>query len=330
MAAGTSASALNGPSAMNVLRCIETESRTISAYAILSMDASGKTTEMTAPGTYDSPRFSPDGKRLAHIASTARGADVWISNLERKTPVQLTFNSPGDYEFAWAPDGKHLVFSSGSTMWWVRADGSTPPVTLLSAEGDTLRPQSFAPDGQRLAFVRHDLPDIWTLPLDLSDPDHPRPGNPEPFLNDPKIVEVDAAFSPDGRFMAYDSDESGEEEVYVRSFPGPGGRWRVSTAGGKFPAWLRTGHDLFFLGNDDHIMIVNYTAQGDTFSPGIPRPWSSTVIRRNGVRQNFDLAPDGKHIAMFPVQARAALGRPQVTFIFNFFDYLRRVSPREK
>ena len=198
------------------------------------MDASGKTTELAGPGTYDSPRFSPDGKRLAYIASSAGGADVWIIDLERKTAVQLTFNSPGDYELVWAPDGKHLVFSSGSTMWWVRADGSAPPVTLLRAEGDTLRPQSFAPDGRRLAFVRHDLPDIWTLPVDLSDVDHPRPGNPEPFLNDPNIVEVDAAFSPDGRFMAYDSDGSGSEEVYVRSFPGPGGRWKISTAGGKF------------------------------------------------------------------------------------------------
>ena len=299
-------------------------------YPILSMDASGKTTELAGPGTYDSPRFSPDGKRLAYIASSAGGADVWIGDLERKTAVQLTFNSPGDYELVWAPDGEHLVFSSGSTMWWVRADGSAPPLTLLRAEGDTLRPQSFAPDGRRLAFVRHDLPDIWTLPVDLSDVDHPRPGNPEPFLNDPNIVEVDAAFSPDGRFMAYDSDESGNEEVYVRSFPGPGGRWKISTAGGKFPAWLRAGQELLFLGNDDHIMIVNYTSRGDTFSPGVPRPWSSAMIRRNGVRQNFDLAPDGRHIAMFPVPARAAPERPQVTFIFNFFNYLRRLAPPEK
>jgi len=300
------------------------------SYPILSMDASGKTREMTAPGIYDSPRFSPDGKRLAYIVSTAKGADVWISDLERQTPVQLTFNSPGDYELAWAPDSEHLVFSSGSTMWWVRANGATPAVALFSAEGDTLRPQSFAPDGRRLAFVRHDLPDIWTLPLDPSDPEHPRPGNPEAFLNDPKIVEVDAAFSPDGHFLAYETDESGDEEVYVRSFPGPGGKWKVSTAGGKFPAWSRTGHDLFFLANDDHIMLLNYTVQGDTFSPGMARRWSSTAIRRNGVRQNFDLALDGKHIAMFPVPARAALGRPLVTFIFNFFDYLRRLSPPEK
>lgn len=298
------------------------------SYPISLLDGSGRTTQLVAQGVYDSPRFSTDGKHLAWIASVGEGSDVWVYDVERKTPAQLTFNAPGDYELAWAPDGKHLVFSSGSTMWWVRADGSAPPVSLLNITGETFRPQSFAPDGRQLAFVRGTLPQIWTLPLDLSDPDHPRPGKPEPFLNDPTIVEVDAAFSPDGHFLAYDSDESGDEDVYVRSFPGPGGRWKVSTAGGKFPVWSRTAHQLFFLGNDDHIMAANYTTQGDTFSPGTPIMWSSTLLRRNGIRQNFDLAPDGKHVAMFPAPVQEATGPPRVTFILNFFDYVRHsVSP---
>jgi Tol biopolymer transport system component len=300
------------------------------SYPVSSLDASGKTTELVAQGVYDSPRFSPDGKRLAYIASTGNGADVWVYDVERKTPAQLTFNAPGDHELAWAPDGKHLVFSSGSTLWWARADGSAPPQTLLEIKGDSLRPQSLAPDG-RLAFIRQaKLPDIWTVPLDLSDPDHPKPGKPEAFLSNPEIVEVDAAFSPDGRFLAYVSDESGRDEVYVRSFPGPGGKWKVSTAGGQFPVWSRAAHELLFLGNEDRIMTADYTAQGDSFSPGIPRQWSSTPVRRNGVRQNFDLAPDGKHVAMFPAAAQAAQGPPRVTFILNFFDYLRRTAPQGK
>lgn len=302
------------------------------SYPISSLDASGKTTELVAQGSYDSPRFSPDGKRLAYIASTGTGADVWVYDVERKTPAQLTFNAPGDYELAWAPDGKHLIFSSGSTLWWARADGSAPPQSLLNIKGDTLRPQSVTPNGTRLAFTRstNGLPDIWTVPLDLSDPDHPKAGQPEAFLNDPKIVEVDAAFSPDGRFLAYSSTESASEEVYVRSFPGPGGKWKVSTAGGKFPVWSGAAHELFFLGNDDRIMTAYYTVQSDTFSPGIPRPWSSTPIRRSGVRQNFDLAPDGKHVAMFPAPAQAAQSPSRVTFILNFFDYLRRAVPEGK
>jgi Tol biopolymer transport system component len=294
-----------------------------SSYPISLLDANGKTTELVAQGIYDSPRFSPDGKRLAYLATVGQGADVWTYDVERKNPAQLTFNAPGNNELAWAPDSKHLVFSSGSTLWWARADGSEPPQTLLDIKGEILRPQSFAPDGRRLAFVQGNLPEIWTIPLDLTDPEHPKPGKPEPFLNDPKIVEIDAAFSPDGRFLAYDTDESGNQDVYVRPFPGPGGKWKVSTAGGKFPVWSRSAHQLFFLGDDDRIMMADFAAQGDTFSPGVPRPWSSTRIRRNGVRQVYDLAPDGKHIAMFPAPAE---GPPQVTFIFNFFDYIQRLS----
>jgi eukaryotic-like serine/threonine-protein kinase len=121
-------------------------------------------------------------------------------------------------------------------LWWARADGSAPPQSLLNIKGDTLRPQSVTPNGSRLAFTRstNGLPDVWTVRLDPSDPDHPRPGQPDAFLNDPKIVEVDAAFSPDGRFLAYSSTESASEEVYVRSFPGPGGKWKVSKAEASF------------------------------------------------------------------------------------------------
>ena len=104
----------------------------------------------------------------------------------------------------------------------------------------------------------------------------------------------------------------------------------ISTGGGKFSAWSRAAHQLLFLGNDDDIMVADYTAQGDTFSPGEPRPWSSTLVRRNGVRQNFDVAPEGTHVAIFPAAAQAEQGPPRVTFILNFFDYLRRAVPQGK
>ena len=121
------------------------------------------------------------------------------------------------------------------------------------------------------------------------------------------------------------SSESGGEEVFVRSFPGPGGKWRVSTAGGKFPAWSRGVRELLFLGGDDRIMVVSYAIHGDSFSAGKPRVWSGTQVRRDGTRQNFDVAPDGKRVVTFPrPEVEQGSGTLHVTLLLNFFDELRR------
>jgi len=128
---------------------------------------------------------------------------------------------------------------------------------------------------------------LATVRLDLSDPENPKVGKPEPF-QDPQAFRVDAAFSPDGKFIAL--VETDTEELFVTPFPGPGGKWKISGSGGKFPAWSRTGHQLFFLGGDDRIMVADYSIQGDTFTASIPRVWSPTPVRRLGVARNFDVS----------------------------------------
>jgi serine/threonine-protein kinase len=266
---------------------------------------------------------------LAYIASGGKGFDVWIYDLKRGIPTQLTFHGKANVELAWARDSKHVVYGSGEALWWSRADGSGQAQLLLD-KTETPRPWSFAPDG-RLVFSSNakGLPDIWTLPLDLSDPEHPKPGKAEPFLVEPGIVEVDPAFSPDGKFIAYASNESSAaNDVFVRPFPGPGGMWKVSVAGGKFPAWSPKTNELLFLGSDNRIMAASYTTQGESFSAGIPRVWTPASVRRIGVQQSFDVSPDGKSVAVFPAPVLEETGGSlHATFLLNFFDELRRRAP---
>jgi Tol biopolymer transport system component len=302
----------------------------VTTYPIQWLDAGGRTAPLvTQPGIYGAPRLSPDGTRLAYTADGSKGGDVWVYDIGRDTPTQLTFTGPGFRELAWAPDSRHLVFGDGTTFWWMRADGSGQPLKLADQLADP-RPVSVAPDG-RLAFssAPGGLPDVWTLPLDMSDPDRPRPGKAEPFLVERAVVEVDPAFSPDGRFLAHASNESGVEEVFVRPFPGPGGKWKVSTAGGKFPAWSRTTRELFFLGGDDRVMVASYSIDGDSFRVSRPRVFSPTVVRRDGVRQSFDVSPDGKRVVVFPKpEVEQAPSSLHATFLVNFFDEVRRRIPR--
>jgi serine/threonine-protein kinase len=301
------------------------------------MDHSGKTTPLLAkPDAYGALRFSPDGKRLAFTAPGSKGTDVWVYDWERDTPAQLTFTGPGNLEMAWTPDGKHIVFGTAIALWWVRSDGSGEPQKLLEMKniGVGLRPQSFTPDGRRLGFDpgRGGGSDIYTLPLDVSDPEHPKPGKPEPFLNTP-AREVDSAFSLDGHWMAYASNESGVEDVFVRPFPGPGGKWKISTGGGKFPTWSRNGRELFFLGIDNRIMVTEYTAKGDSFSAGKPRVWSDRQVIHPSFIRVLDLHPDGKRFAVFArseTETATATSNLHVTFLLNFADDLLRRVPAGK
>src|SRR5262245_47321914 len=268
----------------------------------------------------------------------SKGPDVWVYDLERDIPTQLTFTGPGNFEVAWTPDGKHIVFGSNAAgraaLWWIRSDGSGEPQKLLERKntGVGLRPQSFTPDGRRLAFDDNVTSgtgvEIWTLPLDLSDPEHPKAGKAELFLAS-ALRQVDASFSPDGKWMAYSSSESGMDEIFVRPFPGPGGKWRVSTGGGKFPMWSRTGHELFYFSlEDSRIMVANYTVLGDSFTPTKSRVWSDRQVLLPNFIRVLDLHPDGKRFAVFPrPEIEETKGNLHVTFLFNFSDELRRRSP---
>ena len=288
------------------------------AFPMMEMDSTGATTPvLAARATYFSPRYSPDGKKIAYVMDS----EVWVYDVERRVPTQLTFSKTRKSELAWAPDGKHILFGTARELLWIRAAGGGQPQRLLEQKLG-VRVFSTAPDG-RVAFAEANTArGLATVRLDLSDPENPKAGKPEPF-QDPQASRVDAAFSPDGKFMAL--VETDTEELFVTPFPGPGGKWKISGSGGKFPAWSRTGRQLFFLGGDDRIMVADYSVQGDTFTASIPRVWSPTRVRRLGVTGNFDVSPDGKHVVMFPSEAPAAApGNLHITFGLNLADELKR------
>ena len=170
-----------------------------------------------------------------------------------------------------------------------------------------------------------------TMPVEGSEKTGWKPGEPKPFVNI-SAAEVYPAFSPDGRWIAYASLESGSPEVYVRPFPGPGGKWQISTGGGVYPEWSRNGKELFYRTSDSKIMVVSYTASGDSFHADKPRLWSPGQFTTRGTALNYALHPDGKRFAVLKAGNAETAPPPikSVSFIFNFFDELRHKVPSGK
>ena len=287
-------------------------------------------------GSYYGPRFSPDGKRLAFQILTGTGSDIWVKDLDRDTPSQLSFMPGHNHQPVWAPDGKVIVFRSSNAtapgLYAVRADGAGNAKRLTEGKSGEL-PSSFSPDGKRLVITQNgngDSSDIFTVPVEAdTGPGGPglRLGKPELFVGTP-FAEKWPVFSPDGRWLAYESNESGTDEVYVRPFlPPGGGRWLVSAGGGRAPLWSRDGRELLFRALDGRVMATDYVAKGDSFVAGKPRVWTETRIRPSAAYASYDIHPDGKRLAAILADNDEKLPT-HLTFLLNFFDELRRKAPR--
>jgi serine/threonine-protein kinase len=304
--------------------------------SIYWMDRAGKFTPLReTPGSYSSPAFSPDGKRLALEFNDGKRSDIWVYEWERDAITRLTFAGEGNTSPVWTPNGQRIVYSSRekggtSNLWWIRADGGGNSQRLTESKS-AQAPGSWRPEGKVLAFTQSNSGtnlDIMTLPIEGDEKAGWKPGEPKPFVNSPS-AEVEPAFSPDGRWLAYEGSESGSYEVYVRPFPGPGGKWQISTGGGVLPKWSRNGRELFYRTLDSKIMVVSYTAAGDSFHADKPQLWSPGQFTELGLfSYNFDLYPDGKRFAVLkaPGTEQAAAAN-KVSFVFNFFDELRSKFP---
>ncbi len=291
------------------------------------LDSAGKIQPLLAkPGSYNRPNLSPDGQRLALDVTEEAGTDIWVHDWQRDTMTRITFTETGNAP-VWSPDGRYIAFTVAKEgMFVTRSDGSGKPQQLTQSKNAQF-PYSFAPDGKRLAFMELGAGgfQLLTVPLE-SDDAGLRAGKPEYFLQT-HSDERTPSFSPDGRWIAYRSDESGTNQVYVRAFPDTGAKWQISNGGGTLPMWPRNGHELFFESLDNRIMVATYVTKGDSFVADKPRVWSDQQLPNTAtISKNADPAPDGKRFAALQPAGTAEGQKSQshVIFLENFFDEVRR------
>jgi len=271
------------------------------------------------PRAYDDPRLSPDGRQVALIEGATN--DVWIYDILRATLTQLTFEGAADVPL-WTSDGKRIVYVSAKAgargIFWKPADGSGPEERLMTSEFGPLS-SSPSPDGQTLAYYEPRPAtgnDIWVVPLEGE-------RKPKPFLQTP-FSEGAPMFSPDGRWVAYSSDQSGRFEIYVQPFPGPGGKWLISTNGGMAPVWSRHGRELFYY-NGDNLMAADITTQPN-FRAGTPHMLIERPSYNSGARADYDVTPDGQRFLMLKPSAPEQTPT-QINVVLNWFEELKRRVP---
>ena len=278
------------------------------------------------------PRFSPDGTRVAFAVSQTPGAggaaDLWVLDIERGTRTRLTSEGNNRFYPVWSPDGSQLAYADGAgatnRVLLTSADGSGEPETLLD-RNERQFPTSWVTDGNVMTLYT-DNPDtardLYVLALDGD-------LTPEPFLATP-FQERGVSFSPDGQWIAYVSDESGRDEVYVRPYPGPGGQVTISTGGGEEAVWGPDGSELFYR-NGDQVMVVEVTT-GQTFSAGAPAPLFAAPYALDNAaggagNPNYDLSPDGAQFIFVEQDSPTGVeGVAQITVVLNWHkELLERV-----
>jgi serine/threonine-protein kinase len=278
--------------------------------------------------TYMFPRLSPDGRRLA-VNIAEQGTQIWLYDLSRDTLTRLTFEGSVNYLPIWTPDGKRIAFQSNKegpgNIFWQLADGSGG-LERLTTSDYTQGPMSWSRDGQLLAFheVNPDTQrDIWVLRMGDPSAGSGRVRKAQPFLRT-RFDELAPRFSPDGRWLAYMSNESGRYEIYVQPYPGPGGKWQISTEGGAEPAWNPNGRELFYRSGDKMMSVDIATQPG--FAAGKPRMlFEGRYEPPPFPIANYDVAPDGQRFLMIKASEEGA--STQINVVLNWFEELKRRVP---
>ena len=273
------------------------------------------------------PRISPDGRRLTVRAAV--GADsmqVWVRDLDRGTFSRLTHEGENWWP-VWSPDGRQVVFptrvdpTAPVNLAWIAADGSAPAERLTESDLSE-QPTTWTPDGKTLIFQRSNHPETkWdVMALDIGTEESPR------VLLGSRFNEFLADLSPDGRWLAYVSDESGLEEIYVRSYPDMERKWQISTDGGLEPAWSADGQELFYRDAEGRsVMVVSIATEPD-FSPGRPRLLlEGTFVPSPWFGRNYDVAPDGQSFVMVENVVPEDI-QTDLQVVLNWFEELEQLA----
>ena len=267
------------------------------------------------------PDLSPDGRRVAIDRTAGANVDLWLMDLERGTLSRFTSDTAIDAYPIWSSDGRHVAFGSfrGSSM-----DLFSRPATGAGSETSLLTtPQAkhatdWSRDGRFLLYVSIDPKtgyDLWALPLGADS----KPGTPFPIVQT-SFDERDAQFSPDGRWIAYESNESDRSEIYVQRFPKPEGTFRISTTGGAQVRWARSGNELFYTALDGRLMAVpvRFAPDGQTVDAGVPAPLFVTRLGgalQGAARQQYMVSADAQRFLMNTIPEEAPT---PITIILNW------------
>ena len=267
------------------------------------------------PARFGASSLSPDGSRLAVDiwGQSGQQEDVWVYDLERGARSRFTFDPGSDFAPLWSPDGTRIAFASirsGTFTISVKdASGAGEEQPLLTADG-YLVPCDWSRDGRFIVLMRQSAGtswDIWTLPMG-------GPAGASPVVATP-FLDGRSCFSPDGRWLAYESDESGRFEIYVRQFPGAGGRWQVSTAGGAEPWWSADGRTIFYLDGEENLVSVAVDA-ADAFTAALPEVLFEARLTPGIYRNRYLAAGDGERfLTLSPLESQA---RPPLTVVLNW------------
>ena len=279
------------------------------------MSRTGVEQPLPAPAhNYTFPRISPDGKRVAAGIEEGEG-QIWLYDISRDALSRLTFEGSSNVDPVWTPDGKRITFKgTGNHIFWQPADGGGSAEELMPGKpvGNDI-PMSWSPDGQALAFLEGGaVRNTWIMSLEDR--------KTHVFVANPGF-EAAPQFSPDGRWIVYVSNESGRNEVYVRPYPGPGGKWQISTEGGAEPLWNPKGHELFYR-EGQKMMAVDYAEQ-PTFSAGKPRmlfQGAFTLTPRSAT--DYDVSLDGQRFLMLKSAGQVTPG--EINVVLNWPEQLKQ------